>query len=68
MGGTALPILWATLDSMREAGDTNGYYEEAFQRMMQAGVTFRTVSISHDEWTEIDDLTDLEDARARFAR
>ena len=66
--GPALPILWATLDSMRAAGETHGYYEEAFQRMIHAGVTFRTVPISHDEWTEIDDLTDLEDARARFAR
>lgn len=64
--GPALPIFWATLESMRTAGDTHGYYEDAFQRMIQAGVTFRTVSIGHDEWTEIDDLADLEDARARF--
>jgi choline kinase len=68
VGGPALAILWATLEAMREAGDTNGYYEDAFQRMMQAGVTFNTVSIGHHEWTEIDDLADLEDARARFAR
>jgi choline kinase len=65
--GPALPILWATLDAMRAAGDTHGYYEDAFQRMILAGVTFRTVPIGHDEWTEIDDLADLEDARARFA-
>ena len=68
LGGPALPILWATLDAMRESGETSGYYEDAFQRMMQAGVTFNTVSIGHHEWTEIDDLADLEDARARFAR
>lgn len=68
VGGPALPILWATLDAMRESGETGGYYEDAFQRMMQAGVTFNTVSIGHHEWTEIDDLADLEDARARFAR
>jgi choline kinase len=66
--GPALPIFWATLESMREAGDTQGYYEDAFQRMIQAGVTFRTVPVGHHEWTEIDDLADLEDARARFAR
>jgi hypothetical protein len=53
---------------MRDAGDTQGYYEDAFQRMMHAGVSFRTVPIGHHEWTEIDDLADLEDARARFAR
>ncbi len=68
VGGLALPIFWATLDAMREAGDTQGYYEDAFQRMIHAGVSFRTVPIGHHEWTEIDDLADLEDARARFRR
>lgn len=68
VGGTALGIFWATLASMRDAGDTQGYYEDAFQRMINAGVTFRTVPIGHHEWTEIDDLADLEDARARFTR
>lgn len=68
VGGAALGIFWATLESMRDAGDTQGYYEDAFQRMLNAGVTFRTVSIGHHEWTEIDDLADLEDARARFTR
>ncbi|HTS88498.1 MAG TPA: phosphocholine cytidylyltransferase family protein [Gemmatimonadales bacterium] len=66
ISGPALPILWATLEAMREAGDTSGYYEDAFQRMIQTGVTFRTVAIGHHEWTEIDDVADLEDARARF--
>lgn len=66
ISGTALPIFWATLESMREAGDDQGYYEDAFQRMIHAGVPFRTVPIGHHEWTEIDDLADLEDARARF--
>ena len=68
VAGPALPIFWATLEAMRDAGETQGYYEDAFQRMIQAGVTFRTVPIGHHEWTEIDDLADLEDARARFAR
>jgi choline kinase len=67
VSGPALPIFWATLEAMREAGDTHGYYEDAFQRMIQAGVTFRTVPIGHDEWTEIDDQADLADARTRFA-
>ena len=66
VAGPALPIFWATLEAMREAGDTQGYYEDAFQRMINAGVTFRTVPIGHHEWTEIDDHADLEDARVRF--
>jgi choline kinase len=68
VSGLALPIFWATLEAMREAADTQGYYEDAFQRMIHAGVSFRTVPIGHHEWTEIDDLADLEDARARFTR
>lgn len=67
VAGPALPIFWSTLEAMRESGDTQGYYEDAFQRMIHAGVTFRTVPIGHHEWTEIDDLADLEDARSRFA-
>ncbi len=66
VSGPALPIFWATLEAMQAAGDTLGYYEDAFQRMIGAGVSFRTVPIGHHEWTEIDDLADLEDARARF--
>jgi choline kinase len=68
VSGPALPILWATLEAMRDSADTQAYYEDAFQRMISAGVTFRTVPIDHGEWTEIDDLADLEDARTRFTR
>jgi choline kinase len=68
VSGPALPILWATLEAMRDTKETNSYYEDAFQRMIQAGVSFHTVPIGHHEWTEIDDLADLEDARSRFTR
>ena len=68
VSGPALSIFWATLEAMRDSGDTQGYYEGAFQRMISAGVAFRTVPIGHQEWTEIDDLADLEEATARFAR
>lgn len=67
VSGPALPIFWATLEAMREAGDDQEYYEAAMQRMLDAGVPIRTVEIGHHEWTEIDDLDDLQDARARFA-
>jgi len=66
VSGPALPIFWATLEAMQASGDTQGYYEDAFERMISAGVSFRTVAIGHHEWTEIDDVADLEDARARF--
>jgi hypothetical protein len=67
ISGPALPIFWAILEAMRDSGDDQGYYEDAIQRMIDAGVPVRTVAIAHDEWTEIDDLADLEEARVRFA-
>lgn len=66
VGGEGLVALWAELEAMQR-GDAQGYYEDAFQILIDRGIEFRTVPIGHDEWTEIDDLADLEDARARFA-
>jgi choline kinase len=66
VGGEGLRRLWAELTRMQN-GDDQGYYEDAFQRLIDSGTEFRTVPIGHDEWTEIDDLADLEDARRRFA-
>jgi choline kinase len=66
VGGAGLQRLWLELERMQR-GDDQGYYEDAFQRLIDTGTEFRTVPIGHDEWTEIDDLADLQDARARFA-
>lgn len=66
VGGAGLALLWRELEQM-ERGDAQGYYEDAFQRLIDAGTEFRTVPIGHHEWTEIDDLADLEDARQRFS-
>lgn len=66
VGGAGLVRLWDELEAMKR-GDAQGYYEDAFQILIDSGTEFRTVPIGHDEWTEIDDLADLEDARARFA-
>jgi choline kinase len=66
VGGDGLRRLWSELEAMQR-GDDQGYYEDAFQRLIDTGTEFRTVPIGHDEWTEIDDLADLEDARRRFA-
>jgi choline kinase len=66
LSGIGLLRLWDELQAM-QAGDDQGYYEDAFQRLIDSGSEFRTVAIGHAEWTEIDDLADLQDARARFA-
>lgn len=44
------------------------YYELAYDRMMQRGVPFRMVDITGLKWNEIDDLTDLQQAREMFER
>jgi choline kinase len=67
VGGGALVRLWEELDRMMHGGRKGAYYEEAFQRLIDQGVTFRAVLVEPGAWTEIDDLADLEDARARFA-
>lgn len=67
VGGDPLPALWETLVQMAQGGREGAYYEEAFQRLIDSGATFRAVLIEPGGFTEIDDLADLEDARARFA-
>lgn len=67
IGTPQAPLLWELLSQMMQNGRDGAYYEEAFQRMIDRGVTFRATLVSPSDWTEIDDLTDLEDARARFA-
>jgi choline kinase len=64
--GAALDLLWPTLGDLVKSGKTQVFYEAAFQQMIDAGTLFRAVPITSDEWTEIDSLADLEDARARF--
>jgi len=44
------------------------YYELAYDRMMQRGVPFCMVDITGLKWNEIDDLTDLQNAREMFLR
>jgi choline kinase len=67
VGAPHTPLLWEILSHMMQNGRDGAYYEEAFQQMIDRGVTFRTTSVDTSDWTEIDDLADLEDARARFA-
>lgn len=66
VGGAALAVLWSALETLVSSGRTDVFYEEAFQRLIDAGVIFRTVPLASDDWTEIDSLEDLTEARARF--
>jgi choline kinase len=67
IGDEAISQLWEELSRMMHGGREGAYYEEVFQRLIDQGVPFRAVPIGPGAWTEIDDLADLEDARAQFA-
>lgn len=67
VGGPAVGLLWEELGRMMREGRENAYYEEAFQHLIDKGVAFQSVPVDGESWMEIDDLADLENARARFA-
>jgi choline kinase len=67
IGTPDAPLLWEILSQMMQSGRDGAYYEEAFQRMIDRSVCFMTTSVVANDWTEIDDLADLKDARDRFA-
>jgi choline kinase len=58
--------LWTELDDMKSEGRQSGYYEEAFQRLINRRKPFRPVYVKPGCAMEIDDVTDLELARRRF--
>jgi choline kinase len=66
IGGATLAALWSALETLVASGRTDVFYEEAFQRLIDAGAIFRPVPLASDDWTEIDSLEDLTEARARF--
>jgi choline kinase len=67
IGDAHATLLWEILSQMMQSGRDNAYYEEAFQRMIDSGVRFTATPVATNDWTEIDDLADLKDARERFA-
>ncbi len=50
------------LGKMIDAGETDDYYERAYQRMMDLGVEFGHADITSANWYEIDNHEDLERA------
>ncbi len=56
------PLLWTELREMIAAGETDEYYERAYERLMEKGHTFGWADVSDALWCEIDDAADLERA------
>jgi choline kinase len=61
------PALWAELRAMIAAGETDEYYERAYERLMTAGHGFTCADVSASLWFEIDDAADLERANRLVA-
>lgn len=59
-----LPTLFTELRAMIDEGETDDYYERAYQRLMQQGNAFNYVDVTDMLWCEIDDAADLERANS----
>lgn len=60
-------IVFAKLRQLIEYGETDEYYERAYERLLQAGTTYQIADVTGCQWTEIDDAADLEAANAMLA-
>ncbi len=62
------PRVWEQLRELIERGETDEYYERAYELLMQGGVSFSVADVSNATWCEIDDADDLAAAEALLAR
>lgn len=53
------PRVFAALRSLIDRGETDEYYERAYELLMAEGAPFRVADITGCRWTEIDDAADL---------
>lgn len=61
------PAVWAELRAMID-GETDEYYERAYERLMQKGESFSVADVTKCQWAEIDNADDLAAAEALLAR
>jgi choline kinase len=67
VGGAPLSRLWSVLEQLVESGRTDVFYEAAFQQLIDAGIPFRSVPVTSEDWIEIDSAEDLAEARKRLS-
>jgi choline kinase len=61
------PALFGALAKAGEQGRTDLYYEDVYSELLGQGATARPVEVGDLAWTEVDDFSDLERARALVA-
>lgn len=59
--------LEGVLRAAHDAGETDRYYEDLYDRAIARGASLRCVSVADLPWTEVDDHDDLARARAMIA-
>lgn len=65
IGAAAADVVFDALDAVIDAGEDQLYYEDVYSRLIAAGVLdAEAVDVADLPWTEIDDMADLERARA----
>ena len=53
------PLIWEGLARLIELGETDEYYERAYELLMRDGVEFGYADITRCTWTEVDNQADL---------
>jgi choline kinase len=61
------PQIWRALRRLIELGETDEYYERAYELLMQQGIRFSYADVSACRWCEVDDADDLTAAEAMVA-
>lgn len=59
---------WAMLESLIERGETDEYYERAYELLMAEGVSFSYADVTDCQWCEIDNADDLAAAEELLAK
>jgi choline kinase len=61
------PTVFAKLRELIDLGETDEYYERAYERLIHSGTQWQIADITGCQWTEIDDAADLRHAEAMLA-
>jgi len=62
------PQLWRALRHLITLGETDEYYERAYELLMLQGLPFSYADVSTCQWCEIDDAADLATAESLLAQ
>jgi choline kinase len=61
------PRVWSELRRLIDLGETDEYYERAYELLMEKGIGFSYADVSTCQWSEVDDAEDLAAAEALLA-